>query len=343
MIKGTVLVGRHGGWVFMVTLGISLLLPAHAQGPQDPQTSPTPAGVTSGLARQQSYLLGPNDVIVIQALQAEEISNHPIPVDSTGSINLPRIGRIQAMGMTVEQLEAEIVNRLKAFVREPQVVVTVTQFRTDTVYLTGPFVRPGTYPLQGKRRLSELLSAVGGLQPGAERRIRVTRQNAEGRIPLPAAVDDPARKVSVIEIDVRQLLESVNSPEDILIMPDDMIAARSIGKIYISGAVARSGAIDLNDRDSMPVSQVVSIAGLSPEANPSKALILRPIMDTNRKAEIPVDLKRIMSGQANDIPLLPNDVFVIPARKAGVSKMAMYIIPSLITALVTTGIYAATR
>jgi len=40
--------------------------------------------------------------------------------------------------------------------------------------------------------------------------------------------------------------------------------------------------------------------------------ILRPIANTNRRAEIDIDVKRIFEGKDNDFPLLPNDLLYVP-------------------------------
>ena len=54
------------------------------------------------------YLLGPDDQIVIHAVDSPEISDKPFLVGINGYITLPLIGRVQAGGLTVEQFEAEL-------------------------------------------------------------------------------------------------------------------------------------------------------------------------------------------------------------------------------------------
>src|SRR5262249_24866884 len=88
---------------------------------------------TAASRRLPKYILGPNDEIVIQALHAEDITNKPIRIVTLGDINLPMIGRIQVAGMTLEALEAEITERLKTYIKQPDVTVNVTQFRSQPV------------------------------------------------------------------------------------------------------------------------------------------------------------------------------------------------------------------
>src|SRR6202035_3208859 len=83
------------------------------------------------------YILGPDDEIVIRAIDAPEISDKPVLIGTNGNITLPMIGRVKAGGLTVEQLEAELTTRLKPFIQEPQISVTVTEFRSQPVSVFG--------------------------------------------------------------------------------------------------------------------------------------------------------------------------------------------------------------
>ena len=90
-----------------------------------------------------NYVLGPNDQILIRAPEAEEINQKPFRIDGDGNINLPLVGRVHAAGMTLQELEVDLVRRLREYIREPQVFVDMVQFRSAPVYFTGLFVRPG--------------------------------------------------------------------------------------------------------------------------------------------------------------------------------------------------------
>jgi polysaccharide export outer membrane protein len=130
----------------------------------------------------------------------DEINEKPFRIDAEGNINLPLLGRVRADGVTVQELEADLVRRLREYVREPQVIITVVQFRSEPVFFVGAFKNPGIYPLQGRRTLVEMLTALGGLQPNASRHIKVTRGAEYGTIPLPSAIADPEKKISTVEI-----------------------------------------------------------------------------------------------------------------------------------------------
>src|SRR5206468_426282 len=94
---------RHSSVLFLLVL--LLCSPASAQDP-----APLAAKQEQPLA---TYVLGPGDTITIRALNVEEISEKPVRIGTSGIIKFPLIGSIKAGGMTVEQLEGEIVSRLK--------------------------------------------------------------------------------------------------------------------------------------------------------------------------------------------------------------------------------------
>ena len=47
----------------------------------------------------------------------------------------------------------------------------------------------------------------------------------------------------------------------------------------------------------------------------SQVKILRPILGGPKRAELPIDLKKIMQGRASDVPLLAGDILYIPASE----------------------------
>ena len=108
------------------------------------------------------YVLGPDDQIVIHAIDAPEISDKSILIGMNGDITLPLIGRVKAGGLTVEQLETELNARLAKYVKDPQVSVTVTEFRSQPVSVFGAVSKPGVIQLRGRKTLYEVLSMAGG-------------------------------------------------------------------------------------------------------------------------------------------------------------------------------------
>ena len=303
-----------------------------------PQLTPNPMEQI-----RANYVLGTNDQILVRAFQVEEIGERPYRVDTDGNIDLPLVGIVRAAGLSVDQLEAELNKRLATFVRNPQVSVTVVQYRSEPVFLMGMFRSPGIYPLQGKRTLVDMVSTVGGFQPNASRRMVITRRLEYGPLPLPNAVINKTTNTSRAEISMGSLKDNLNPAEDIVLQPYDQIFVARAEMIYLGGEVSHQGGFELGERDSLSILQAISLAGgLSREADQEKARILRPILDTNKRAEIPVNLKRILAGKNPDFPLMANDLLYVPRGKSvgkTLGRTAIYWAPGLVSTI----LYLATR
>jgi protein involved in polysaccharide export with SLBB domain len=142
--------------------------------------------------------------------------------------------------------------------------------------------------------------------------------------------------MSSVEINLTNLMETVNPAEDLELKPFDIIKASTQAMVYVSGEFGKVGAFDLADRDFLPTTQVLSLAGgVSRDADPAKAIVLRPVLGSAKRATIPVDITKILAGRANDFPLLPNDTLVVPRRGGFLSTTGRNLLVTLIPATVT--------
>lgn len=309
--------------------------------PQAPATaapkSPTlPQG--SALERlRPNYVLQPGDQILVRAFEMEEVSDRPYLIDGDGFITMPILGRVKAAGLSVEKFEATLVEMLRQYVRQPQVTVTVTQFSSEPVFFIGAFNQPGIYPLSGKRTLVEMMAVVGGLAPTASRRLKVTRRIEQGRIPLPSAQETPDGKGTFVDIDIKVLRENVNPAEDLVLQPFDVISAERAEVIYMTGGVGRQGPLVLEERESITLMKAIAMSGGTlPSSKLKEVRVLRPVMDTNRRAEIRINLKDVGQGRVTDFPLMPDDIVYVPVSSivgwqgwlalTGVATSALWIV-----------------
>lgn len=261
----------------------------------------------------QEYRLGPLDEIVVQVEGVDEISDKPIQIEMGGEINLPMAGRILAAGLTSRELEALVCERLKQLVRNPQVSVSIRESKSQPVSVLGAVNNPGVHQLSGHKTLYEILSMAGGLKTEAGNTIRLTRLKQWGAIPLKSAHDDPSGQFSLAEVSVRSVMEGLDPLENVRILPNDVISIPKADIVYVIGSVRRAGGFPLNEREPITALQALSLAeGLDRGAAPRNARILRVRDDSPTRAEIPVNLKRILSGDAGDVALQPNDILFVP-------------------------------
>jgi polysaccharide export outer membrane protein len=266
---------------------------------------------------RRGYVLGPDDQVTVRALEVDEIGDRPMRIDMSGHLRLPLAGRIHAAGLTAEQLETEIANRLRAYVKDPQVSVFVTDFRSQPVSVLGAVVSPGVQQLQGRKSLFEILSMAGGLRQDAGHSIRITRRKEWGPIPLPSALPDPTGSFSVAAVSVKSVVEGRNPQENILVCPNDVVSVPRADMIYVIGAVKRAGGFVLNENENLSVLQALSLAeGLDRTAAPKAARILRPAPGAAARTEVAVDLRKIIAGRSADQPLNAGDILFVPVSAA---------------------------
>jgi polysaccharide biosynthesis/export protein len=305
--------------------------PANLPAQQPPATTaPSPSG----------YVLGPDDQILIRALDGLDIGDKPVLIGTNGNITLPLIGRVQAAGLTVEQLEAELVSRLKAYVKEPQVSVTVTDFRSQPVSVFGAVTTPGVIQLRGRKTLYEVLSLAGGPRETAGSTISIVRLAESGPIPLPGATQDPTGRYSSAELDLKEILDGKNPAANIEIKPHDVISVSqgTNRMVYVVGDVQRAGAFNLGGQRTLSVLSALSMAGgLGHTAQPEHALIFRPAPDGQKHEEIAVNIRQILKGKAEDIRLRPEDVLVVPTSS---SRVFGAIVQGTLAGAVSAAIYA---
>ena len=321
------LVGRASRPAFFETLILCLLsaAAAHGQAPAPaPQAAPPalPAAAATPvvpLAVMKSetalaYVLGPGDQVLVSVLDVPEIGDKPFRIDLNGFIKLPLVGRIQAAGLTVEQLEEEIAGNLKTILREPEVTISVVAFLSQPVSVLGSVRTPGMQQLEGRRTLREVLAAAGGLTDDAGYTVRIVRRREFGRIPLASAVDDPSGEYSVAEVSTKDIVEAGNPAQNIVIYPQDEISVPRGEMIYVVGTVPKAGGFVLQQRASLSVLQALSLAGGTDKgASAKKSLILRAVPGGTSRVEIPVNLTDILHGKAPDVGLQPGDILFVPS------------------------------
>jgi polysaccharide export outer membrane protein len=263
-----------------------------------------------------SYILGPNDQIRVHVLHLDEIGPEPMRIDMQGYINLALVGRLHAGGLTVESLEGAIAERLRSYLLNPTVSVTIVEYHSQPVSILGAVNQPGVHQLQGRLRLFEALSLADGLRPDAGDQIKITRRKEWGALPLEGTITDPSGEFSIGSVSTKSVMEASNPEENIELKPNDVISVPKAKLVYIVGSVKRPGGFALNEKDSISVLQAISLAeGLEKTASAGKAVILRNANAGAQGAEVPINVQSILSGKSKDMQLNANDILFIPESK----------------------------
>jgi polysaccharide biosynthesis/export protein len=88
-------------------------------------------------------------------------------ISSDGMLNVPSIGAIKAVGLTVKELREEVLKKVSVFLENPSVNIRLINFK---VSVQGEVQKPGTFQIASERlTILEALSEAGDLTPYSNR------------------------------------------------------------------------------------------------------------------------------------------------------------------------------
>jgi len=131
-----------------------------------------------------AYHIGVDDQLRVSVWQNPDLSV-TVPVRPDGKITVPLIGDVQAGGETPDAVAATIQEKLKSFVRDPQVAVILTELRSheylSRIRVTGAVRNPVSLPYrQGMTILDAVLAAGGTNEFAAPDRTELYRHSGDG-------------------------------------------------------------------------------------------------------------------------------------------------------------------
>lgn len=297
------------------------------------------------------YPVGPGDVIEVSVPAIEELRGRVVRIAGDGMIAMPFVGKIQAAGLTEDELRQRLAERLLQYMYDPRVVVFVREYRSRQVAVLGAVTKPGLYSLSSSSdTLLDMISQAGGIQPGADPRIYlVPAEPAEpgqakqliATLPQSLLQQDPAplllKRTDPIVIDTKEL--AVGGYQQYLalaVRPGDIIMVPGGGQVLVEGWVEKPGAYKVSP--GLTVAGVVGEAGgpLYP-ADVSAVKVIRTDK-AGKKNFVLVDLQKIKRGDAPDITLQGGDIVEMPAES---SKLIQYGLYRFFTTVVNVGVGAS--
>jgi polysaccharide export outer membrane protein len=143
-------------------------------------------------AVSSDYLIGAEDVLEISVWRNQDLSRS-VQVRPDGRISLPVVRDVVAVGKTPSQLADELTRKLREYVQNPVVAISVKELNSYNIFILGEVQRPGKYPLKSKTTLLQGLTIAGGFTPIAARnQVVIFRfsENGSGTKTIGASYDD---------------------------------------------------------------------------------------------------------------------------------------------------------
>lgn len=146
---------------------------------------PTGYVVPAATLLDDSYLLGPGDLITIDVFNVPEYSGEQ-RVLANGNVNLLAVGQVSVNGLSLAQAERVIGAKYSGEVRYPQITVNLLTPRQLRIALTGEIHTPGLYTMAVGETgqfpsLIEAIKLAGGITQAADwQRVEIQRRVENG-------------------------------------------------------------------------------------------------------------------------------------------------------------------
>ena len=259
------------------------------------QRPPMPATPASDALPAQT--IGPDDLISIMVSDCPELSRS-FRVSSDGTLALPLLGhRIPAAGLLPVELEDKLAAELAAaqILVQPIVSVSVTEYRSKPVSVVGAVKSPLTFQAMSDSTLLDAIAKAGGIAPEAGPELLITRKDSS----------------PIQHVNLRKLMEGDQSL-NVHLHGGEEVRIPEIGKIFVTGNVKMPGAFLMQDNSDTTLMKALALSQGTLPYSQKLAYIYRKDPVTNKRTEIPAELRQIMKRKSPDIELLADDIVYIP-------------------------------
>jgi protein involved in polysaccharide export with SLBB domain len=104
------------------------------------------------------YYVGKQDLLMVRVwsdndlntgidIKANDEKANGLVVQNNGTIFYPYIGNIKVAGKSIEQIRVLLTEKLSEYISDPQISVSMSEYRSKRVHIMGEVRKPGTYPI----------------------------------------------------------------------------------------------------------------------------------------------------------------------------------------------------
>jgi len=115
---------------------------------------------------EDGYQIKPGDVLSVSVWGEEELRGTAL-VTPDGSFSFPLVGHVNARGLTAEQVQDIVRQRLLTYLSEPVVTISLQEIHGNTIYVIGQVNNPGEFVMKHAIDVMQALSMAGGTTPFA--------------------------------------------------------------------------------------------------------------------------------------------------------------------------------
>lgn len=192
---------------FCVVLIIIFIAPQVFAG--DKKTS-APKQKSLTRVEDTSYKIGGGDILQVITWKEPDFSREDILVRTDGKITLPLLDDIQAAGMTPLELKNHLQKKLKKFIGNPTVTVTVMSPASHKFYILGEIAATGEYPLTKELTVLQAFALAGGFTEWASKKEIILLRHENG-------------KEKIIRVNYKNIIKGKDFSQNVRIKANDTI------------------------------------------------------------------------------------------------------------------------
>lgn len=299
----------------MKTFCLFILLCASSAGAQTvepPKTNTQAVSFPGAQARDERYRIGFQDTLDVQIFRHPELAQK-VSVNSNGTINLFRIPTpIVAVCKTERELATDVaVAYEKDYLRNPEVNVVAIEQRSQAFAVIGAVEKPGSFFINRKVRLLELLAQAGGPSKEAGTRLLVARTGSTSNCKDRAVSNSGSDDVALFDFKISEILEA---KQNLVMQPGDIVSVLDADVVYVYGNVNKQGQVVIKEPITL-TQAIASSEGLKPATKTNNVRILRQKPGSLERDEFVYDLSAIDKRKVQDPYLQPNDIIAVSEDK----------------------------
>src|SRR5690242_5898639 len=141
----------------------------------------------------ETYAVKPGDVLSVSVWKEPDLQG-PVLVRPDGTFSFPLAGQIDARGRSVLELQQMLTDKLRKYISDPVVTVSISEVKGNKVYVLGQVNKPGEFIVNPRVDVMQALSMAGGTTAyAALNDITILRRGESGQQSLPFHYADVAR------------------------------------------------------------------------------------------------------------------------------------------------------
>lgn len=139
------------------------------------------SGLSNNDAGDYEYRIGPLDLVQIDVFQADELSRTS-RVNTKGFVSMPLIGPVEIGGLSVEEAERRLEQKLaEKYMQDPHVTLFIQEYQSQKITVEGWVKSPGVFPLKGKTTFLQAIADAKGMDKLADFDEVAIFRNVEGK------------------------------------------------------------------------------------------------------------------------------------------------------------------